>query len=98
MIERIKQNKSLVDIKLTARACQEQIALAQRQNLVIHFFNLHRGNNGMVVRYILVGDHGLHQREEIADPVKGGTFAARWMTQEAVSAMSEVRYRLSVRG
>ena len=23
MIERIKQNKSLVDIKLTARACQE---------------------------------------------------------------------------
>ncbi len=25
----------------------------------------------MVVRYILVGDHGLHQREEVADPVKG---------------------------
>ena len=31
-------------------------------------------------------------------PSKGGTFAARWMTQDAVSAMSEVRYRLSVRG
>ena len=29
---------------------------------------------------------------------KGGSFAARWITQEAVSAMSEVRYRLSVRG
>ena len=25
----------------------------------------------MVVGYILIGDHGLHQREEIADPVKG---------------------------
>ena len=25
-------------------------------------------------------------------------FAARWITQDAVSAISEVRYRLSVRG
>ena len=27
-----------------------------------------------------------------------GSFAARWITQETVSAMSEVRYRLSVQG
>ena len=50
---------------------EEQIALAQGQNLDIRFFNLHRGDNSVVVGYILVGDHGLHQREEIADPVKG---------------------------
>ena len=50
---------------------EEQIALAQGQSLDIRFFNLHRGDNGVVVGYILVGDHGLHQREEIADPVKG---------------------------
>ena len=31
-------------------------------------------------------------------PSKGGTLAARWRTAEAVSAMSAVRYRLSVRG
>ena len=50
---------------------KEQIALAQGQSLDICLFNLHRGDNGVVVRYILVGDHGLHQREEVADPVKG---------------------------
>ena len=50
---------------------EKQVTLAQGQSFDIHFFNLHRGNNGMVVRYILVGDHGLHQREEVADPVKG---------------------------
>ena len=36
MIERIKQNKSLVDIKLTARACQEHY---QKLSL-IHIYNL----------------------------------------------------------
>ena len=50
---------------------QEQIALAQGQSLDIRFFNLHRGNNGVMVGYVLVGNHGLHQREEVADPVKG---------------------------
>ena len=50
---------------------KKQIALAQGQPLDIRFFNLHRGDNGVVVGYILIGDHGLHQREEVADPVKG---------------------------
>ena len=50
---------------------QEQIAFAQRQSLDIRFFNLHRGNNGVVVRYILVGDHGFHQRKEVAAAIKG---------------------------
>ena len=50
---------------------QEQIALAQGQSFDIHFFNLHRGDNGVVVGYVLVGDHGLHQRIEIADFIKG---------------------------
>ena len=36
--------------------------------------------------------------KKLAHPSKGGTFAVRPMTQEAVSAMSEVRYLLSVRG
>ena len=36
--------------------------------------------------------------KKFVQPSKGGSFAARWITQEAVSAMSEVRYRLSVRG
>lgn len=36
--------------------------------------------------------------KKLPQPSKGGSFAARWITQEAVSAMSEVRYRLSVRG
>ena len=31
-------------------------------------------------------------------PSKGGTLAARWRTTEAVSAMSAVKNRLSVRG
>ena len=31
-------------------------------------------------------------------PSKGGTLAARWRTAAAVSAMSAVKYRLSVRG
>ena len=47
---------------------KKQIALAQGQSLDIRFFNLHRGDNGVVIGYILVGDHGLHQREEVADP------------------------------
>ena len=36
--------------------------------------------------------------KKFVQPSKGGNFAARWITQETVSAMSEVRYRLSVRG
>ena len=50
---------------------QEQIALAQGQSLDIRFFNLHRGNNGVMVGYVLVGNHGLHQRIEIVDFIKG---------------------------
>ena len=67
----------LIHIRLRRRTQQlaadkeEQIALAQGQPLDICLFNLHRGNNGVVVGYILVGAHGLHQREEVADPVKG---------------------------
>ena len=45
--------------------------LAQGQSLDIRFFNLHRGNDGVMVRYILVGDHGLHQREEVCATIKG---------------------------
>jgi len=50
---------------------QEQIALAQGQSLDIRFFNLHCGNNGVMVGYVLVGNHGLHQRKEIAAAIKG---------------------------
>ena len=50
---------------------QEQIALAQGQPLDICLFNLHRGDNGVVVGYILVGDHSLHQREEVCAAIKG---------------------------
>ena len=50
---------------------QEQIAFAQRQRLDIRFFSLHRGDNGVMVGYILVGDHGLHQREEVCAAIKG---------------------------
>ena len=49
---------------------QEQTALAQGQRFDIHFFNLHRGDNGVVIGYIFVGDHGLHQREEAAAAIK----------------------------
>ena len=62
------------------------------------FYKFSSGNDGVVVGYVLVGDHGLHQREEVVQPSKGGSFATRWSTQDAVSAISEVRYRLSVRG
>ena len=50
---------------------QEQIALAQGQSLDIRFFNLHRGNNGVMVGYVLVGNHGHHQRKEVAAAIKG---------------------------
>ena len=50
---------------------QEQIALAQRQSLDICFFNLHCGDNGVVVGHLFVGDHGLHQREEVCATIKG---------------------------
>ena len=49
---------------------QKQIAFAQRQSLDIRFFNLHSGDNGVVVGYIFVGDHGLHQREEVCAAIK----------------------------
>ena len=50
---------------------QEQIAFSQRQSLDIRFFNLHRGDDSVVVGYIFVGDHGLHQREEVCAATKG---------------------------
>ena len=66
----------LIHIRLRRRTQQlaadqeKQIALAQRQSLDIRFFNLHRGDNGVVVGYIFVGDHGLHQREEVCAAIK----------------------------
>ena len=50
---------------------EKQIALAQGQSFDIHFFNLHRRDNGVVVGYVLVGNHGLHQRKEVAAAIKG---------------------------
>ena len=50
---------------------QEQITLAQGQSLDIRFLNLHCGDNGVMVGYVLVGDHGLHQREEVCAAIKG---------------------------
>ena len=49
---------------------EKQIALAQGQPLDICLFNLHRGDNGVVVGYILIGDHGLHQRKEVVAAIK----------------------------
>ena len=49
---------------------QKQIAFAQRQRFDIRFFNLHRGDDSVVVGYIFVGDHGLHQREEVCAAIK----------------------------
>ena len=49
---------------------KEQIALTQGQSLDIRFLNLHRGDNSVVVGYIFVGDHGLHQREEVCAAIK----------------------------
>ena len=70
----------LIHIRLRRRTQQlaadkeEQIALAQRQTLDICLFNLHRGDNGVVVGYILIGDHGLHQREEVCAAIKRRQF------------------------
>ena len=70
----------LIHIQLRRRTQQlaadkeEQIALAQRQTLDICLFNLHRGDNGVVVGYILIGDHGLHQREEVCAAIKRRQF------------------------
>ena len=50
---------------------KEQIALAQGQSLDIRFLNLHCRDNGVVVGYILVGDHGLHQWKEVCAAIKG---------------------------
>ena len=50
---------------------QKQIAFAQRQSFDIRFFNLHCGDNGVVVGHLLVGDHGLHQRKEVTAAIKG---------------------------
>ena len=67
----------LIHIRLRRRAQQlaayqqEQIAFAQGQGGDIRFLDLHRGDDGVVVGYVLVGDHGLHQRIEIADFIKG---------------------------
>ena len=57
---------------------QKQIALAQGQSLDICLFNLHRGDNGVVVGYILVGNHCLHQREEVCAAIK------RWQLRRQV--------------
>ena len=61
---------------------QKQIALAQGQSLDIRFFNLHRGNDGVVVGYVLVGDHGLHQRIEMK--IKLATYASRCIENEVL--------------
>ena len=50
---------------------QEQIALAHRQGPHIRLFNLHCGDDGVMVGYILVRYHELHQGEEAAAPIEG---------------------------
>ena len=50
---------------------EEHVALAHRQGADIRLFHLHCGDNGVVVGYVLVGDHPLHQWEEAGAPVKG---------------------------
>ena len=67
----------LIHIRLRRRAQQtaadqkKQLTLAQGQGGDIRFLDLHRGNDGVVVGYVLVGDHGLHQRKEVAAAIKG---------------------------
>lgn len=50
---------------------QKKVALAHRQGLHICLFDLHCGDDGVMVGYIFVRYHELHQREETAAPVKG---------------------------
>ena len=78
MATAVKSNRDrLIHIRL--RRCtqqlaadqKEQIALAQGQSLDIRFLNLHCRDNGVVVGYILVGDHGLHQWKEVCAAIKG---------------------------
>ena len=50
---------------------QEQIALAYRQGPHIRLFDLHCGDDGVMVGYILVRYHELHQGVEIAASIEG---------------------------
>ena len=50
---------------------EEQIAFPHGQGSHIRLFHLHCGDDGVMVGYILVGDQGLHIREEIGAAVKG---------------------------
>ena len=67
----------LIHIRLRRRAQQaaadqkKQLTLAQGQGGDIRFLDLQCGDNGVVVGYILVGDHSLHQREEVCAAIKG---------------------------
>ena len=53
---------------------QKQVAFAQGQSLDICLFNFHCGNDSVVVGYIFIGDHGLHQREEVCAAIKRRQF------------------------
>lgn len=55
----------------TAADQKKQLTLAQGQGGDIRFLDLQCWDDGVVVGYVLVGDHGLHQRIEIADFIKG---------------------------
>ena len=67
----------LIHIRLRRRAQQtaadqkKQLTLAQGQGGDIRFLDLQCGDDGVVVGYVLVGDHGLHQREEVCAAIKG---------------------------
>ena len=50
---------------------EEHVPLTHGQDADIRLFHLHCGDNGVVVGYVLIGDHSLHQREETGAPVKG---------------------------
>ena len=72
--------KSCCDRLVFVRTCRrtQQLAADQQQKVPftngeqfqIRFFNLHRGNNGVMVGYVLVGNHGLDQRKEVAAAIK----------------------------
>ena len=66
----------LIHIRL--RRCTQQLAADQQQKVSftngeqfqIRFFNLHSRDDSVVVGYIFVGDHSLHQREEVCAAIK----------------------------
>ena len=53
---------------------QQKVSFTNGEQFQIRFFNLHSRDDSMVVRYILVGDHGLHQREEVCAAIKRWQF------------------------